>query len=336
MDRFVTGLEPGREGIDALIDAAQTLKAAPRPGGPGPLAGRSVAALFLNPSLRTRASLEAAVVQLGGHLIPLSSGSGIWSLEFRDGAVMDGGAEEHVEDAVGALCRYADALAVRAYPDLVDWQRDREDLAVRAVARYATVPVVNLESAMYHPCQGLADLMTWREVLGRDLRGRRLSLVWTWHPKALPMAVPDSVVLMASLAGMDVTVAHPDGYDLDAEVLATAERQAGEAGGRVRVTRDRDAALSGAEVVYARSWGGVPWYGKGNEEYRHKARLSHWRIDGMDMAKTADATLMHPLPVRRNVEVEDAVLRSPRSAVLRQAENRLHVQKALLARMLGG
>jgi len=336
VDRFMTGLEPGRDGLAALVDRALALKAAGRGPDPArPLAGRTVAALFLNPSLRTRASLEAAVVQLGGHLIPLSAGAGLWSLEFAEGAVMDGGAEEHVSDAAATLSRYADAVAVRAYPELVDWKRDREDAAVGAVARHATVPVINLESAMYHPCQGLADLMTWRELLGDDLRGRRLAVAWTWHPKALPMAVPNSVVLMASLFGMDVTLAHPEGYDLDADVLAAATAQAAAAGGTLRVTRDRGAALEHAEVVYARGWRGLPWYGKGSEEYQHKARLSHWTIDDLALARTADAALMHPMPVRRNVEVSDAVLASPRCAVLRQAENRLHVQKALLLKMLG-
>ncbi len=333
MDRFITGLEPGKDGLHALVERALAFKRRDPLLPEFPLRGRTVAALFLNPSLRTRASLETAVFQLGGSFIPLSPGSGLWSLEFTEGAIMDGGEEEHIKDAISTLSCYASLVAVRAYPDLLDYQRDRQDQAIRAVSQHATVPVINLESALYHPCQGLADLMTWRELLG-DLPGRKLTLCWTWHPRALPMAVPNSVVLMSTLFGMEVTVANPPGYDLDPDVLLQASQQAAEAGGSLTLTNDRSQALEGAQVVYARSWRGLPWYGKGPEEHRHKARLSHWVLDDLAMGTTEDAWLMHALPVRRNVEVWDSVLDGPRSAMIQQAENRLHTQKALLTHLL--
>jgi N-acetylornithine carbamoyltransferase len=194
---------------------------------------------------------------------------------------------------------------------------------------HATVPIFNMESALYHPCQALADMLTVREILGENA-GRRITLTWAPHPKALPTAVPNSLVLAAAQMGMNVTVAHPEGYDLPEPVMERADRLAQVSGGSVRRTYNRATAAAGAEVVYAKSWGAESRY---TSQYAEQAaRDSHkdWIVDEAFMAETANAWFMHCLPVRRNVVVSDGVIDGKRSVVVDQAENRLHAQKAVL------
>lgn len=323
MTRLVDGTEPGRDGVAALVARALELRAGARPQD---LSGLRLAAVFLNPSLRTRTSLDAACHLLGIHAIALSPGKDAWTLEFADGAVMDGGPAEHVKDAVAALSEYVDVLAVRAFAGLVDAEEDRADPVISAFARHCTRPLVNLESARWHPLQGLADTATWASRLG-ELPGRRLTLTWAPHPRALPAAVANQVLLSASLMGMDVTVAHPEGFDLDPEVLGRTS---------ARVVHDQAAALRGAEVVVAKSWSGFSGYGRRHDEARVRATLGGWTVDADKMALTDGAGFMHCLPVRRNVVVTDAVLDGPSSWVTEEAGLRLWTAAALLERLVAG
>lgn len=292
-----------------------------------PLAGKSVALVFFNPSLRTRASMQVGIYELGGNAVVLEPGGTSWTLEHRAGAVMDGDKTEHVAEFVRVLERYCVAIGVRTFAALKDWNEERTDSILSTCARYASVPIINLESAMHHPCQSLADMMTIREKLGRGRK--RVVLTWAWHPKPLPMAVPNSFALAAAQMGHDLVIAHPPGYELDEELL-------GAAGGNIQITNDIDEAFSGAEVIYAKSWGAKQFYGDAYRDLATRAPYrAKWIVDEEKMARTNDAIFMHCLPVRRNVIVTDGVIDSSASVVIDEAENRLHVQKAILASLLG-
>ena len=293
------------------------------------LAGKSLALVFFNPSLRTRASMQVGIYQLGGNAVVLEPGGTSWTLEHREGAVMDGSKTEHVAEFVRVLERYCVAIGVRTFATLKDWQEERTDPVLNSFAKYASVPIINLESAMHHPCQSLADMMTIREKLGEGRK--RVVLTWAWHPKLLPMAVPNSFALAAAQMGHDLVIAHPSGYDLDEELIADSRRFASEAGGSVTVTNDMDAAFTGAEVIYAKSWGAKQFYGRDEQDTITRAQYRNkWIVNERRMAQTDEAIFMHCLPVRRNVIVTDGVIDSRASVVIDEAENRLHVQKAVM------
>lgn len=315
--------------LSDFLDYAARIKAG---GVETRLDGKTLGLVFFNPSLRTRVSFEVAMHQLGGQVVNLEVGRGVWGIETRDGVVMDGRYAEHMREAAGVLSRYVDILGVRAFADGENWEVDREDRVVRGFARHAAVPVINLESAMWHPCQSLADALTWQEVGLKA--GDPLVLTWTYHPKALPMAVPNSVMLAAAQYGLETTVLRPPEYALDPELTAHAEAVAAQTGGSFRQTANRT-RLNGCRAVYAKSWGSLEYYGLPQEEERIREGYQDWQVTPEWMDVTDAACFMHCLPVRRNVVVADAVLDSPSSVVLQQAENRLHVQKALLSRILG-
>ena len=322
-----------REEIHQLMDAALKFKRGEKRSRP--LAGRSVALVFFNPSLRTRASMQVGIHELGGNAVVLEPGGTSWTLEHRDGAVMDADKTEHVAEFVRVLGRYCAAIGVRTFAALKDWEEERTDPILNAFAKYSEVPIINLESAMHHPCQSMADMMTIREKLG-DGR-KKVLLTWAWHPKPLPMAVPNSFALAAAQMGHDLTITHPEGYDLDDELMETIRKQAAETGGNVTTSRNIDEAVDGAEVVYAKSWGSKNFYGAPEKDIAERAQYrGKWMVDEAKMERTNSAIFMHCLPVRRNVIVTDGVIDSSSSVVIDEAENRLHVQKAILARLLGG
>jgi len=296
----------------------------------GQAEGKTIGLLFFNPSLRTRTSMEVAASHLGGDSTTLTPGEGTWDLAWEDGAVMDGDAAEHVREAFGVLSRYHDALGVRVFASGTEYESDARDELIRTVADVATVPVLNLESAWAHPCQAVSDASLLTERFDGDPSGKRFVLSWTTHPKALPMAVPNSAVQAAARLGMDVTVARPDTHALDENVMAAAEALAAETGGRVTETDDLDAAVDGADVVYAKSWGGPLQYEDPEREAAARAKHNDWCITKDRMETTREGAFLHCLPVRRNVGVEDAVLDGPYARHLDQAEYRLHAQKALL------
>ncbi|WP_263786020.1 N-acetylornithine carbamoyltransferase [Salinibacter grassmerensis] len=296
----------------------------------GAASGSSLGLIFMNPSLRTRTSMEGAAAHLGAHHTTLVPGNGSWDLEWTEGAVMDGGPAEHVRDAIGVLSRYHDALGVRVFASGTDYAADEQDTLIRTIAEHATVPVINLESAGAHPCQGLSDAALLTERFGEDLADKTFVLSWAPHPKPLPMAVPNTALRTAARCGMDVTVARPDTHALAPKVMAEAEALAKGQGGSVSATSDQAAAAENADVVYAKSWGGPLMYENPEAESEARAARSDWRITADLMAHSREGLFMHCLPVRRNVVVDDAVLDGPRAAHLDQAEYRLHAQKALL------
>jgi N-acetylornithine carbamoyltransferase len=328
---FLSTADFKRDELTALIDLAAQIKAGDY--GERPLEGRSVALVFFNPSLRTRASMEIAVYELGGNAVTLDVGKGTWSLEYRESVVMDGDKTEHIKEAARVLARYVAAIGVRAFPEMKDYKSEIEDPVVRGFAEYSDVPVLNLESSRHHPFQALADIMTIREKLG-SLSRDRVVLSWAYHPKPLPMAVPNSFALIAAQFGLDLTIACPPEYDLGVEAMAEVEAAANESGGRVQISRDQKEACAGARIIYAKSWGGKDFYGRPDDDIVTRQKYRHWRIDEEVMRSTDDGWFMHCLPVRRNVVVTDGVLDGAQCAAIDEAENRLHAQKAVLASIL--
>ncbi len=272
---------------------------------------------------------------MGGHAVVLEPGKGSWAMAFGEGEVMDGDAEEHVREAARVLSRYCDLIAVRAFPQFVDWSIDREDRVIRAFAEHSTVPVINMET-ITHPCQELAHILALQEHFGTtDLRGKKYVLTWTYHPKPLNTAVANSAATIATRFGMDVTLLCPDErYLLDERYMGWAAGNAAESGGSFRVSHDIDTAYEGAEIVYAKSWGALPFFGKWEAEKPIRDANRHFIVDERKMALTNNAAFSHCLPARRNIKATDGVFDSPNSLVIEEAENCMHVQKALMASLV--
>ncbi len=331
MKHFLSTNDWSRQELEALLQLAGDLKRNPLNSS---LRGRSVALLFLNPSMRTRTSFELGTQQLGGIAIVLQPGKDAWGLEFEQGVVMDGDAEEHIAEAAGVLSRYCDLIALRAFPSFIDWSKDREDRLINALAQYASVPVINMETIV-HPCQELAMMLTLKEKLGVVAK-RKMLLTWTWHPRPLNTAVANSALLMGTKFGMDVTFLCPqEEYLLDSRFMGIAKANAELSGGSLQVSHDIESAYAGAEFVYAKSWGALPYYGRPAEEFKLRKKHRHFIVDEEKMALTNQALFSHCLPLRRNVKATDTVMDAPYCVALDEAENRLHVQKALMMKLLG-
>ncbi len=332
MKSFLDLADLGREEIAGLLALAARLEKQPEPAA---LAGKVLGLLFFDPSLRTLASMQSAMARLGGSSFVIAPGQGSWKLETRPGVKMDGAAAEHVREAIPVLAGYADVLGVRSFAGLEDLEVDLAERTFGTIADLCPVPLVNLESAANHPCQALADWKTLDD-LGVPARGGRFVLTWAHHPKPLPLAVPAAVVHMAAARGMDVTVLRPESHSLPAPVMEKARRAAAASGGSLAETSSRVEALAGAHVVYAKSWASAECYGDAAREAELRAGLAGWCVAEPWFAGAApECRFLHCLPVRRNVVVADEVLDGPRSAVVRQAHNRLWVQMAVLHRLLG-
>jgi N-acetylornithine carbamoyltransferase len=330
---FLSLADLAPEGVEELLALAGRLERRPDPEA---LKGKVLALLFFNPSLRTLASFQAGMARLGGSSFVVSPGQGTWILETRDGVVMDGAAAEHVREAIPVLAGYGDALGIRSFAGGADLEADLADTAFHSMVAACPAPAINLESAIDHPCQALADWKTLDD-LRIPARGGKLVLSWAWHPKPLPLAVPAAAVHMAALRGMDVTVLRPEGFALPEPVMARARAAAELSGGSVVETADRAEALDGARVIYAKSWTSPLHYGDQEAEAAGRAGLRHWCVDDGWFATAApDCRFMHCLPVRRNVVVRDEVLDGPRSVVVHQARNRMWAQMAVLHRLLRG
>jgi N-acetylornithine carbamoyltransferase len=313
-----------------LIGLASRLERSPRPQA---LAGKVLGLLFMNPSLRTLASFQAGMSRLGGSSFVITPGAGTWQLETRSGAVMDGDKAEHIKEGIPVLASYADVLGVRAFAEGVNLENDLNEVMFRQIADLVDKPLINMESAMNHPCQALADWKTLDELAVPD-KGKFV-LSWVNHPRALPLAVPAAAMTMAAQRGMEVVVLRPEGYEIPQVLADKARRLAAATGGSYSETTDRAAAMKGAHVLYAKEWGSTKHYGDAKADAELRKRLKDWKVDEGWFA-TADpkAHFMHCLPVRRNVAVTDALLDGPRSAVLREAYNRMPAQMAVLHRML--
>ncbi|KFA41682.1 N-acetylornithine carbamoyltransferase [Xylella fastidiosa] len=296
------------------------------------LKGKSIALVFFNPSMRTRSSFELGAFQLGGHAIVLQPGKDAWPIEFDTGTVMEAETEEHICEVARVLGHYVDLIGVRAFPKFLDWTYDRQDIVLNSFAKYSPVPVINMET-ITHPCQELAHIMALQEHFGTtDLRGKKYVLTWTYHPKPLNTAVANSALTIATRLGMDVTLLCPTpDYVLDERYIDWARQNIADTGSAFQVSHDIDNAYRGADVIYAKSWGALPFFGNWAMEKPIRDQYRHFIVDEAKMALTNNAVFSHCLPLRRNVKATDAVMDGSNCIAIHEAGNRLHVQKAIMA-----
>lgn len=333
MKTFNDLAELGNEEISALLELAGRLDKHPEPQA---LQGKVLSLLFLSPSLRTLASFQAAMTRLGGGSFVISPDMSIHGLETRPGIVMDGTAAEHINEAVPVIASYGDAIGIRAFAERKNLEHDMAETEFKALTSLIDTPWINMESAMSHPCQNLADWKTLDD-LAVPANGGKFVLSWAFHPKALPLAVPSSTLYTAARRGMDVTVLRPEGFELPDAVMQRAKTAAEAAGGSVTETDDRVEAMQDAHVIYAKSWSSTRFYGDRINDQKLRNELVDWCVDEpwFDNARE-DCRFMHCLPVRRGVVVADRILDGPRSVVIHEARNRMLAQMAVLHRMLGG
>lgn len=321
------------EEIAALLELAGRLDEHPEPEA---LRGKVLSLLFLSPSLRTLASFQAAMTRLGGGSFVISPEMSIHGLESRPGIVMDGAAAEHIREAVPVIASYGDAIGIRAFAERKSLEHDMAETEFAALTDLIDTPYINMESAMNHPCQNLADWKTLDD-LGTPVNGGKFVLSWAYHPKALPLAVPASTLHMAAKRGMDVTVLRPEGFELPEQIMQKAASAAAASGGSVRETDDRIEAMEDAHIIYAKSWSSTRHYGDKLGDQKLREDLIDWCVDDpwFENARE-DCRFMHCLPVRRGVVVSERVLDGPRSVVIAEARNRMLAQMAVLHQMLGG
>ena len=304
-----------RELGQELIDLAAAYKANPvlhaKKG-----TGKRVGCIFLNPSLRTRVSTQIAAQQLGMEAIVLNMDKEGWALEMQEGAIMNKGTVEHIKDAAGVLGSYFDILALRAFPSLTQKEEDVTDFVLHQFIKYSGIPVVSLESAIRHPLQSLADQLTIQE-LAKGNKKPKVVLTWAPHIKAIPHAVANSFAEWSLGMGHDLTICHPEGYELDAEFTQGAI-----------ITNDQSEALQDADFVYVKNWSAFNYYGK------ILCTDERWMLTEAHLKHAPEAKVMHCLPVRRNVELSDEILDGPRSLVQQQAFNRIFAAQAVLSKLL--
>ncbi|GAB3016073.1 acetylornithine carbamoyltransferase [Niabella terrae] len=315
-NRFISAADVAD--INALADNALGYKAAPlKDQQLG--RGKRIGCLFLNPSMRTRLSTQIAAQQLGMDAIVFNVGSEGWQLEFEDGAVMDGKTAEHVKDAAPIFGKYFDILAIRTFPSLQSREEDYSERYIHQFIKYSGLPVVSLESATLHPLQSLTDVVTIKETFQLQRRPK-VVLSWAPHVKPLPQCVANSFAQWMTAWGQaDFVVTHPEGYELDKQFTGSAP-----------VLHDQDAALRDADYVYVKNWSSYQDYGK------ILSQDQQWMLTPEKLEQTHQAKVMHCLPVRRNVELSDAILDGPNSIITQEAGNRVWAAQAVLSELLKG
>jgi len=330
MKNFITTQNWSRSELQDIVDFAIELKNKPHQPL---LKNKSIAMLFFNPSLRTKTSFEVGINELSGTAIILQPGKDAWPIEFEENIVMDGNAEEHVKEVAQVLSSYCDCIAIRAFPQFMDWDYDRTDSVINSFAKYASVPVVNMET-IEHPCQELAHILTLQEHYG-DLQGKDYLLTWTYHPKPLNTAVANSSLMIASKFGMNVKLLCPsEDYHLDDRYLIAAKKNCESEGTSFEVSYDIDSAYSNVDIVYAKSWGSLQHYGKPDDQMASNNKYKYFIVDESKMSLTDNAVFSHCLPLRRNVKATDGVMDADYCIAVQEAANRKHVQKSMLSKIL--
>lgn len=276
---------------------------------------KTIGLLFFNPSLRTRLSTQKAALNLGMNMIVMNFTGEGWSLEYGDGTVMDQGNSEHVKEAAQVVSQYCDILAIRAFAKLENRDDDYEEKVLKSFMEYASIPVINMESATGHPLQALTDAITITE--HKKNKKPKIVLSWAPHPKALPQAVANSFVEMVQQMDANFVITHPEGFELANYITQ-----------KVPIEYNQEKALEDADFVYVKNWSSYNDYGA------TKSEASDWRITEEKMAKTNNAKFMHCLPVRRNVVIDDAVIDSENSIVIQQANNRTYAAQLVIKKIL--
>ena len=277
---------------------------------------KTLVMLFFNPSLRTRLSTQKAAINLGMNVMVMNFGAEGWTLEFEDGTIMNQGASEHIKEAAEVVSQYCDIIAIRAFAGLTDKEKDNAETVMNGFVKYATVPIVNMESATGHPLQSLADAITMAEF--KTKHKPKVVLTWAPHPKALPQAVANSFVEMMQLQrDIDFVITHPEGYELNPEITKDSV-----------IEYNQDKAFENADFIYAKNWSNYNDYGKVTNTDKN------WTVTAEKMKLTNNAKFMHCLPVRRNVIVADEVIDSENSIVIQQAHNRTYSAQLVLQKIL--
>ncbi|MES2278696.1 MAG: acetylornithine carbamoyltransferase [Bacteroidota bacterium] len=276
---------------------------------------KTLALVFLNPSLRTRMSTQKAALNLGMNVMVLNIDKEGWALELRDNVVMNGTTVEHIREAAGVMGEYADIIGLRSFPGLKDREEDYSEMIFNKFVKFCGKPVVSLESATRHPLQSLADLVTIQELKTRPRP--KVVLTWAPHVKPLPQAVPNSFAEWMCRADVDFTITHPAGYELSEEFAKGAT-----------ITHNQQEALADADFVYVKNWSAYEPYGK------MPAVTEDWLLTNDSLKDTNNAKVMHCLPVRRNLELSDDILDGPHSIVVHEAGNRVWAAQAVLKQML--
>jgi len=277
--------------------------------------GKTLGLLFFNPSLRTRLSTQKAAQNLGLSTMVMNFSQESWALEFEDGTKMSGLRSEHVREAAAVVSQYCDMIAIRAFASLSDKVKDEAEVVLRGFAKYASVPIINMESSTAHPLQALADAITLNEF--KTSHKPKIVLTWAPHPKALPHAVGNSFTRMVGNLDVDFIIAHPKGYALNPEITKG-----------VKCLTNQDEALDGADFVYTKNWCSYEHYGQ------ILRTDDKWMITSEKMELTNNGKFMHCLPIRRNIVATDSVLNSTNSLVINQSENRIYSAQAVLKQLL--
>jgi N-succinyl-L-ornithine transcarbamylase len=271
--------------------------------------------LFFNPSLRTRLSTQKAAMNLGFKSVVMNFRDNGWQLEFDENIIMSGNKAEHVKDAAKVISQYCDILGIRAFAELKHKEIDNSDKIINSFVKYATIPILNLESSIAHPLQALADAATINENINTN--NPKIVLSWAPHPKPLPHAVANSFINMCKINNYDLTITNPKGYDLSKKITEG-----------IQIINDQELAFKNADFIYAKNWSSYDQYGKVllNDD--------SWIINENKMKLTNNAFFMHCLPIRRNVVVTDSVLDSNRSLVIQQANNRTYATQTILKELI--
>ena len=330
MKNFISTHDWSKSDLQEILDYAKDLKTNKFQNN---LKNKSIALLFFNPSMRTRTSFELGIQEMGGLAVVLHPGKDAWPIEFKLNEVMDGEAEEHIIEVAKVLSSYCDLIAIRSFPKFKNLEEDLSDNVIKSFAKYASVPVVNMET-ITHPCQELAHILTMQEQLG-DLSGKDYLLTWTYHPKPLNTAVANSSILIASKFGMNVKLLCPTSdYLLHDSYMNTAKKNCELNGRSFEVTNDIEHGYKNADIVYAKSWGSLNYYGNPSEEKLIRDKYKHFIVNEEKMALTNNAKFSHCLPLRRNIKATDGVMDSNYCVAIQEADNRMHVQKSLLTKLL--
>lgn len=332
---FLTVWDFSKEEIETILDLAFRLKSDIAAGIPHEfLKNKTLFMLFYNRSLRTRNSFEVGMTQLGGHANYLDPEKVYTpAMEGEEQAF----ATERISDVARVLARYGEGIAIRLFGDPTGWRYKRGNQILKEFAYWADVPVINMEDDVYHPCQGMADLMTMVEKLG-DLQKKKIVMSWAYSPSIKkPVSVPHSVMTVSSFFGAHIVFARPDGFELDPEILDKVKENTRRYGGTFEETNNMREAFAGADVVYPKCWPSLKFMPPATDEFDAKAQTElftknrDWICD-MEKLRIAspDVFYMHCLPCDRGFEVTDEVADGPNSVIFDQAENRLHVQKAIM------
>lgn len=319
--------------LETILNTAKKMKQNPKKFG-NLLDNKTLLMMFYNPSTRTRISFEKAMTDLGGNSIFMHADKDSWSLETGPigGTMLE--KTEHIKDAAKTYSRLVEAVSIRIFPNITGWKLGESNKVVRKLAEFGSIPVINMECDLYHPCQALADIMTIKEKI-QNPKKKKFVLTWAYHPKATACSVPDSAALIASRFGMNVTIAHPEGFELDNAIVDKVRKNCEENNTNIEIEHDMEKACIDADVVYPKAWVAPKLYSDMEEEQRRREKEKHWMLDESKMEKAkSDAIFMHCLPIRRNVVATDGVIDGKWSVIYDEAENRLHTQKALLSHIL--